>query len=177
MIKDKELKRFLLGEEVNGRLLTEIWSYDDNKLESDHSFIQWIFPIEEISKHHFGAPHIRDISFYKKDKQEFEIIKKNILKSFELMLKYYGFEIAGLSNEQGKVSVNIVPHKNYDAQSKKWKTPHNHNYLRITRILKCLILFDLRIYAEGFNKALYLIDNSDRAISKRNYDYWFNAIA
>lgn len=177
MIKDKDIKQFLLGEEVNGRLLTRIWSYDDFKLEDDHSFIQWIFPINEFSKHHFGAPRIRNIDYFKNNKNEFETIKKNILKSFELMLRYYGFEISGLSNEQGKISVNIVPNKNFDDQAKKWKTPHNHNYLRITRILKCLILFDLRIYAEGFNKALYLIDNSDRAISKRNYDYWFNAIA
>ena len=40
----------------HGRLLGDIRSFDDQKIESVHDFIQWVFPLDEPSGANLNAP-------------------------------------------------------------------------------------------------------------------------
>lgn len=104
------------------------WWHAYDELEYGHGFIQWLFPIHEhgmngdaqvLQEHEAVA--MRDDA----------AVHARLIKSYELMLDFYGFKL--LSRETGV----IAPSKNAIPRFKNLST-HSHNFLRITRILKCL---------------------------------------
>lgn len=140
------------GPDSEGRMLDEILSWDDSRLESVHDFIQWLFPLEEASSANPDATilTVEEIAAMKED----PLIQKNLIKSFDRMMKFYGF---------GKTS-----------SQKHWLTPHNHNFLRITRILKSLCLLGQRERAESFFKwleELYHAGN-EKTIGSTTFQFW-----
>ena len=64
------------------------------------------------------------------------ILKSNLLKSFILILKFYGLSYQKQSNSTIIIKCNKQTFKH---RAKIWLTKNNHHYLRITRILKSLI--------------------------------------
>ncbi|ESO06938.1 hypothetical protein HELRODRAFT_144719, partial [Helobdella robusta] len=106
------------------------WADDFDKLESHHGYIQWLFPLTE----HGVNDHAQTLT-----QQEIKIFKENVnlqkmlLRSYNLMLKFYGFKLE--SEETGKVSLlSNCNERFYNLCSSP------HNFLRITRIIKCLSL-------------------------------------
>ena len=83
--------------DAEGRLLKEIWTWDDDDLEAVHDFIQWLFPLPEPSQFNPDAPLLteEDIDAFKND----PILRANVMKSFERILAFLGFSLA----EDGKV--------------------------------------------------------------------------
>ncbi|WP_420552363.1 opioid growth factor receptor-related protein [Tenacibaculum aiptasiae] len=151
------------GKDNVGRTLIEIWSYDYNELEYKHDFIQWLFPTNEISKFNPNAPVVS-----KQIAEEFkssEKAKKNLYKSFCLMLNFYGFEIE--NNDKIKIG------RKFDEQSKNWINNGNHNYLRITRILKSLNLLGLKKQAFEFQSVLIEVyEMYPKKIGERTFSFW-----
>ena len=78
-----------------------------------------------------------DILFFilRFSRKNFHEIIRNMRKSFERMLDFYGLEYT-----DGQVRETIY----FKESLKRWCTPKNHNFLRITRILKSLKLFGLK---------------------------------
>lgn len=110
----------------------EQWFGKYNELEFGHGFIQWLFPIREQGLNH---------QVHKLYPHEFLVMRKSpeirlrIYKSYMLILDFFGMELADGS---GRLK-----------RSKNWKECYRnlnnsfHNYLRITRILKCLGEMDM----------------------------------
>ncbi|XP_029357312.1 opioid growth factor receptor-like isoform X2 [Echeneis naucrates] len=104
------------------------WKGNYDALEEVHTFIQWLFPLQEPG-----------VNFYAKEltKEEIKkflssrIAKENLLKSYELMLDFYGIELC--DKETGEVK--RAPNWRHRFCNLNTRT---HNNLRITRILKCL---------------------------------------
>ncbi|XP_033752383.1 opioid growth factor receptor-like protein 1 [Pecten maximus] len=110
----------------------ENWWGNFRLLESHHGYIQWLFPIRESG-----------MNFYSQELQLHEIKKiiadkpahARVLKSYEMMLDFYGMVLE--SKETGQIK-----------RGEDWKSRFQHlnrsyhNYLRITRILKSLGEFD-----------------------------------
>ncbi|CAL8337402.1 unnamed protein product [Merluccius merluccius] len=104
------------------------WWGDFAKLERVHSFIQWLFPLQETGMNHEA---------YELTKQEIEAFcnndkaKCNLQESYKLMLHFYGIELS--NPKTGKVE-----------RASNWQerfrnlNRNTHNNLRLTRILKCL---------------------------------------
>ena len=142
----KKLVGFYKGIEADseGRMLTYIHNYDFNQLESIHNYIQWLFPLTEPSASFPDAPVMTtdDVIVFRSDTE----IKLNMRTSFEIMLRFYGFEI----DDNNKVVKSDL----FDICALNWITPRNHNYLRITRILKSLVLVGLPNLADKFFDAL-----------------------
>ncbi|HYX14719.1 MAG TPA: opioid growth factor receptor-related protein, partial [Nostoc sp.] len=67
--------------------------------------------------------------------------------------------------------------EDYPNRKGEWVCRFNHNYLRITRILKCLITFGLENEAQAFYEGLRKIyrENSDR-IGRETFHYWTIAV-
>uniref|UniRef100_A0A8C3A6E6 Opioid growth factor receptor 2 n=1 Tax=Cyclopterus lumpus TaxID=8103 RepID=A0A8C3A6E6_CYCLU len=104
------------------------WFGDYSSLESVHSYIQWLFPLQEPGMNSEAR------TLTKAEIQEFcqnDAAKANLLTSYKLMLDFYGIELR--DEKTGEVT-----------RASNWKDRfHNlncrtHNNLRITRILKCL---------------------------------------
>jgi hypothetical protein len=148
-----------------GRSLSEIQNWDYENLEDVHNFIQWLFPLEEASAFNWSAPVLtkEDIEIFRDSRE----LKQNLIKSFDLMLGFYGFQ---------RDDTTITKANNYDERIQNWLDYGNHNYLRITRILKCLCTLGLREYAQSFFKALEGVYNENQDQVGNSYDYWKRAI-
>lgn len=112
------------------------WFGDYDSLESVHSFIQWLFPLEEQGMNHMAR------TLTKAEIQEFlqsQPAKENLLKSYKLMLDFYGIELC--NEETGEVKRA----NNWRARFKNMNS-RTHNNLRLTRILKCLGTLGYRHY-------------------------------
>ncbi len=164
---------FYLGEkrDSEGRMIQEMWAWDFEELECAHDYIQWLFPISEKSAFNRDAPVVDEniVQTFQSDLR----LQQNLLRSFTVMIQFYG--LRRYENEDGKIV--ITQSKDYPSRKREWVCMFDHNYLRITRILKCLITFGLRDEAQAFYECLQQIyrESSDQ-IGGETFQYWTNAI-
>jgi len=116
------------------------WRGKNDLLEAHHGYIQWLFPIREPGLNSQATPlQKHEIKKIKENPECFERIKK----SYELMLDFYGCKFN--NKETGELERNQTWKERYRNLNN-----HSHNYLRITRILKCLGEFELENYQKNF---------------------------
>src|SRR5215831_16627535 len=81
--------RFFSGEcDAEGRSLDGILAWDDERLESIHDYIQWVFPTRQPSGVIAGAPLVTDatvLAFTVDDR-----LRERLRRAFERMLQFYG---------------------------------------------------------------------------------------
>ncbi len=164
---------FYLGEsnDSRGRTIAQIWAWDVEDLECTHDYIQWLFPLADRSRFNENAPIINDeiVRAFQTDRR----LSANLLKSFEVMLDFYGLR----SHKNLANQIEIYRAENYLIRKQEWVNMFDHNYLRITRILKCLMVFGLTDAAIGFYRCLEQIYREERErIGDETFQYWTNAI-
>ncbi|XP_041804441.1 opioid growth factor receptor-like [Chelmon rostratus] len=104
-----------------------MWSGEYDALEYVHTYIQWLFPLQEPGVNNEASPLTKEEI---KGFLENSTAKENLLKSYKLMLDFYGIELC--DEKTGEVQ-----------RASNWRdrfnnlNTHTHNNLRITRILKC----------------------------------------
>ena len=115
------------GKDYKGRTLYEMQTLPDYKLERTHDVIQWMFPTDLPSKHDPNAPVLteEDIAVMKNDL----MVQASIQTSLTRMIWFF-------------------------EKNDYWITQRNHNFLRITRILRCLWLVGLKHDYVCLQKAL-----------------------
>lgn len=153
------------GTDNTGRMLQDIWAFNAHDLEYVHDYIQWLFPLQEASRFNPDAPLLtaEDIQAFKSDK----MLQQNMQHSFELLLGFYGFE---------KTADGIIKAENFANCADNWITPNNHNFLRITRILKCMTLVGLETESQEFFKSLTQVFNDyANIIGRRTLMFWEQA--
>ena len=128
----------------NGDLIDDIhksWFGDYDRLEQHHGYIQWLFPIQEQGLNNRAHPLQKDeINKLRQD----ENLKDRLIRSYELMLDFFGMKLVG--KESGEIARSDKNQK----QQYSLLNSSFHNYLRITRILKCLGEFGLENYQAPF---------------------------
>jgi hypothetical protein len=164
-----QLVDFYRGEatDTEGRLLQDIWGWSDGRLEAVHDFIQWLFPLPEPSRFNPDAPLLGqdDIIAFQKD----EHLRGNLRKSFARILTFLGLR----QTESGE----IVEGENFSIRAVDvWEAP-NHNWLRITRILRCLMVLGCERDAQALYGRLEALYRSSRfPISADTFGYWSQAV-
>jgi Opioid growth factor receptor (OGFr) conserved region len=164
---------FYLEETVDteGRMLAEIWAWDFEELECAHDYIQWLFPLTQASAFNLDAPLVDEsvIAKFAENQQ----LRQNLLKSVVVMLAFYGWE--GIVDTTGELSIKTISCR--EKRQVEWICPCDHNYLRITRILQCLMTFGLQQSALAFYECLQQIyrEHSD-LIGGETFSYWTNAV-
>lgn len=164
---------FYLGKkpDLAGRTIQQIWNWDFEELECVHDYIQWLFPIAEKSHFNSDAPTV-DEQVVKAFRSN-PLLQQNLLRSLSVMLNFYGLKID--RGKQGKITVGKS--KEYPARKQEWVQMLDHNYLRITRILKCLLTFDLKEEAQAFYECLSHIYRENREqIGRETFQYWTDAV-
>lgn len=157
---------FMCGDscDVYGRTIEEILNFDDSQLEEEHKYIQWLFPNYRASRFTSQAPTLTgyDVWFVRNNKKN---IKKNIMRSLKMMLYFYGFNIIKIG------SWVYIKHDNhfYD-----WMRPHDHNHLRISRILHFLRAVGMDNYARALYSALLKMDKNSSYVyfTNETMKYW-----
>ena len=115
----------LIKEQI-GFTFSDVMQLDREQLESCHSYIQWLFPLREPSAFNPDAPLVTQTTI-DQYAEKYSIIAPKIDRAFWLMHQFY-----------------------FDDKQYSWITPNDHNYLRITRIIKSLRIFQLYFNAAFF---------------------------
>lgn len=138
------------GKDSNKRTLEDVLSFSDTKLENEHDYIQWLFPLREQSGAIWDAPTLSnvDITYASKNTS----VQDNFSKGLERITAFY------LSNDH-------------------WLTPDDHNHLRITRILKSTrLILGKEKSSEFYSLLLSRIQEKDANINPKNMAYWHEAM-
>ncbi|MBW4421003.1 MAG: hypothetical protein KME13_17495 [Myxacorys californica WJT36-NPBG1] len=164
---------FYLGEQrdLEGRTIQEIWAWDFEALECAHDYIQWLFPLSEKSAFNANAPIVDEavIQAFQQDPR----LRQNLLRSLTVMLRFYGLQ----RQERDRGEVMISRSEDYPIRKREWICLFDHNYLRITRILKCLMTFGLEAEAQAVYECLQQIYKENRdQIGGETFQHWTNAI-
>ena len=164
---------FYLGKQTDSqrRRIQEIWAWGFEVLEYTHNYIQWLFPLTEKSAFNTDAPLVDEkvIQAFQEDSR----LRRNLRQSLVVMLRFYGLQ--RYENDEGKVVINRAD--SYLERKHEWVNMFNHNYLRITRILKCLMIFGLEEEAQAFYDCLRQIYREDsEQIGSETFQYWTNAV-
>lgn len=174
-MSSEQILEFYSGKSTDdqGRYITDLHAWPDESLEEVHDFVQWMFPLIERSAFNPAAPTLDTnvIGKFKCDKR----MQNNLRLSFVRMLTFYGFKVRYQANEPV-----ITHHPNFRKRTREWMTPGNHNYLRITRILKSLSLLGLEPEARKFFESLseiYFHQNTGNpVISEMTFNFWKTAV-
>lgn len=142
---------FLEGEGVDGRGRTifDVLGMDDAALELTHDFIQWLFPLPEPSSAVPDAPVLTPA--------DIEAIRNSIMAQCALAAATDRMEA-------------------FYRATHAWLQAHDHNHLRITRIIRSLRLLRGDGEADAFRDAVLSFVEATRApVSARSRGYWATA--
>ena len=160
----------LEGTDARGRTLSEIWSWDADRLEGVHDYIQWLFPLPEASAFNPSAPLLTDATLeaFRADPQ----LPQRLLRSLTVMLHFYGL---ALEDADGGAP-RIARRADFRAKSGGWLQPGDHNHLRLTRILTSLRLLGLEEHSRALHACLSAIAREHpTAVSATTLAYWRRA--
>jgi hypothetical protein len=155
-----------IGNDSEGRHLKDIQQWDYEQLEYVHNYIQWLFPLPERSSYNVNAPILKS-----EDIQKFinsTELRQELLNNLDIMLGFYGFI---------RYSNKILPAANYQDRIQTWINYGNHNFLRISRILKSLKLLGLAKEADQFFQALEQIYPDNKTEIGNSFQHWQDAIS
>jgi hypothetical protein len=153
--------------DCEGRWLGDLWQWNDGDLEAVHDFIQWMFPLPEPSQFNPDAPLLSsaDIAAFRAD----EMLRANLRRSIERILSFLG-----LTGEDGTIKAG----PNFASRAADVWTSPNHNWLRITRILRSLTLLGLESEAKALYACLSGFYQSRRfPIPESTFRYWTAAVS
>lgn len=157
---------FVKSAQINGISFEDILKYDAAKLESQHNFIQLLFPTKRPSNFANQEYFLSDelIERLKKETK----FKENFLKGFLLMMRFYGISKLEESRE-----FQIQE----DAQIKGFEL-EDHNYLRLTRIVGSCSLLGFENEARSLITLLVTsAQNKIIKVSDKTLQIWNNILS
>jgi len=165
---NEQLLRFYRGDGTDneGRRIADVWRYSLDDLEAVHDYIQWLFPLDERSAFNPHAPLLdaETMAAFRRD----ETLRAKVERSLEMMLDFYGFTRAGDRITRGPA---------FAERSQQWLRPGNHNFLRLTRILKSLTLLGHEVHAEQLLTCLEEVYRERPGeIGNNTVGYWRRAV-
>jgi len=140
-------------------------------LEMEHGYIQWLFPIREHGMNYQAQSlQVHEIT---KMKADHGVIQR-LMRSYRLMLDFYGMQL--ISEETGLISRS----PNYSTRYRNLLR-RSHNWLRVSRILKCLSELGLERLNAGFllhvlNEQSEYSELNSRALQDSMDRWWANCL-
>ena len=152
------------GSTDTGHTLQAIMGWSDDKLEACHDYIQWLFPTDQTSQFNPDAPVLSST-----DRMAFQQIlplQGRLRDSYLLFLRFLGLEEA-----DGLVRPSAA---NFGKRSVLFQVA-NHNWLRITRVIRSLRLLGLGCEARVFYDCLEWLHREHGWVSDDTFRYWKQA--
>jgi Opioid growth factor receptor (OGFr) conserved region len=157
------------GTDHRGRSLGQLQSQSLRELEEVHDYIQWFFPLDKPSSASRHAPILTsaDIQVFVQGAD----LRERLLQSLRTMLNFYGLTLGGTSE-----STTVLRSPTFPSRAAEWLRPSNHNFLRLTRILRSLSLLGCRDHARALLGCLEgIYAENARIIGKKTMHYWRSA--
>ncbi|KAI0867140.1 hypothetical protein F4860DRAFT_456511 [Xylaria cubensis] len=160
------------GSDSHGRTLDQILEWSDDKLESQHNYIQTVFPLPEESVFSFHAPVVDEetMLIFARSPE----LKSNLLRALKRMLAFYGFDAE--DKEGSNLRLTIKPKENCQLGFAHWVVRMDHNHLRITRIIRSLRILGLEGAAEDFYNALIAVCKVRGRVGSSSIAFWTRAL-
>jgi len=159
------------GRDDQGRLFEDVLAFSVDELEHTHDFIQWLFPLFERSGANPDAPVLdkATAAALRSDR----LLRQQVARSLQLMLRFYGLELTTVQGAE-----RIDRSGTFTERRRTWLTPGNHNFLRLTRILKFLSI----LQASELSRALLACLEEIAAdfpgiVSEQTRKYWKDAVS
>jgi hypothetical protein len=159
--------------DAEGRTLEEVLSWDDNRLEAVHDYIQWVFPTRQPSGVNPDAPLIDDGTV--RAFADAPVLREGLLRALDRMLAFYGLRRTATADGAHRVDID---RSRFRDRATIWLHPGNHNHLRLTRIMESLSTLGLRAEAAALQRCL-TEDVSGEAgdrITTRTLQFWQRAV-
>jgi len=148
-------------------MLAEILKQDDTWLEITHDYIQWLFPLAELSRASVNAPLLDNatIQAFKSD----ELLRNHMRASFVRMLRFYGLRAS---------STGVGKGENWALRKSEWFLENTHNSLRLTRMLKSLSALGMTWEALALQSTLRALCETepDCGIDLTAQQFWSQAV-
>lgn len=147
-----DIIKFLRHEDTDfkGRKLKELWALSPEEMENSHDVIQWMFPSDIPSKHHDQSPVLTD-------EQVNTMWRDPVIRD--------------------SIGTSCIVFSQFLSKTKPdWLTPRNHNFLRITRVLRCL--WNMRMgeeYLRWRTFAHMVWDKNRDVVGAQTIGYWMHA--
>lgn len=153
------------GQSSNGMKLEDILKFTFNKLESEHNYIQMLFPIHTRSSNNLNAPLV--------DQETIELYSKcEDLRGAHLAILDYMLLFFSLKRD-GDL---IMPSRDFNHQKPSWLNQGDHNQFRLTRMVQSLYLLGNEKVAESLLNAIISISFGFNGVNETTLGFWFNAI-
>mgnify|MGYP001822124131 CR=1 FL=1 len=138
------------GPDGDGRFIEEVLAFDDQKIEHVHTFIQWLFPLDEPSRAQPQSPVLaeREADLIRQS----NLAQQNLLIATERMLAFYRL-------------------------NRHWLGRFDHNHLRISRIIASLRLLRGEFAAAMFFREIEaLVKKGGDLVNAESHSYWRRAL-
>jgi len=161
-----------------GRTLKEMQEFSRENWEGIHDFIQWMFPLPYESCFNPNAPIL---TYWEVEKCSKDWgYQQELIKSTKKYLQFLGFRLyqKGWLNKRWRIDKIKDKSENdfYKNFNELW-FPRNHNYLRITRMLQCLVLMGQEEIAQEVWKQLIFVKCCwPNNVGDDTMVYWRNAL-
>ena len=137
------------GPDYQGRTLAQIWAYDHTQMENLHDYIQVVFPTHEPSRFNARSLHLDSPELIASLRAN-PVVRENMVRSANWFLDFL-------------------------QESHHWHASHDHNQLRITRIIKSLRLLVSDEKAHDFRGIVYEMLPDNHRVNPRTLQYWKDA--
>ena len=155
------------GTDFAGRRIDDVWAMSLEELEYNHDFIQWLFPLRDRSGVQPDVPVLDDatISVF----EDSADLRWRLATSARVMARFYGLEIVD--------DMEVRRAASFDERRRVWLTRGNHNFLRLTRLMKSLATLGHADLARAWLRALTSIygEYAD-VIGPVTIRYWRDAV-
>jgi len=148
----------------------------DVSIENSHTCIQWLFPLQEMSMATPNSPLITDEEIEAFKNVENKSLRQNLIRATRRMLSFYGLEIKAMpSGLSSKPVLGIVKAPGWEQKFENWVTVRNHNFKRLTRMVRSLSLLGLDPLAIALQDCLLLIAMEEDDVDVITRKYWEEA--
>jgi len=159
------------GTDNKRRKLELLRTLDYHAMEYNHDYIQWLFPTDEESMFNRNAP-ILTVDLQRIFSQD-EQLRSELRRNFLQFIDFLGFELTGGDNGQPQ-KLQIAAHFE-DRKSDCWSAGPvgpNHNWLRISRVLRCLGICGLQAEQKLFMDVLEATVKSEKIPVGSSIEKW-----
>ena len=166
---DPVVKFYSGGPDRSGRTLGGILTWDDERLEAVHDYIQWVFPTGHPSGVNPLAPLVTGLTV--RAFADDAALRDRLRQALDRMLIFYGLARSG-----DRVAIDVL---RFPVRSRVWLQPGNHNHLRLTRIMESLATLGLRADALALQRCLLedIVTGRDGdSVSPRTAAFWKHAV-
>jgi hypothetical protein len=147
-----QLHAFLSGDapDRHGRYAADVIGMSDDELERHHDWVQWLFPLPTPSAAVPGSPVLSpaESETMKSDAR----VRDNLRTAADRLIEFY-------------------------SRTDYWLTAHDHNHLRITRIIRSLgLLLGSEDARRFYESVIALQEAAGATINAQSLRYWRQAL-